>query len=187
MSYKYPVDIGDSDGPQLFPSGGETVFNRLWANSTVSLSNQNMRGVMFTARRTESISQVRTFVGSTAQVGATLARIGVWTVDASDNLTALVASTPNDTAMWSTPSVAATKSFSASWTKERGQRYCVALLIDGASQAPAIIDYGGPSAALLAVVPRRGLLLGSQTSLPSTVSVGSITNSTAVPYVELIP
>ena len=189
MAYKYPipVDTYDTDGPQLLSGGGETAFNRILVLGSVSITNQSMRFVCFTARRTETITQCRTYVGATAQAGATLARIGVWTVDASDNFTALVASTTNDTALWTTPNAAAGKAFTASFTKVRGTRYAVGMLVDGTSTAPVLGCLSTGLSVVNSAVPRLNGFYGSQSNLPSTASVGSFTASTAIPYVELLP
>lgn len=171
---------------------GENTFTRLLNNtSTNTLTNGLLRLTFFTARKTESCSQVRTRTGAQAQVGATLCRIGIYTVDASDNLTALVASTTNDTALWSAGSTTYTKALTASFTKTRGQRYAVGLLEVGSSTAANAFGTVGPEANEAAQVPRLSGTVSSLSDLPSSgspvVAVGSLTASNFLMYSALLP
>lgn len=177
------IDVGEAT--VLIPGGGEQVVPRFMTSSTtIAFSNQGLRGTCFTARKTESITQIRSYV-SVAQIGASKARIGVYSVDASDNLT-LVASTVNDTALWATTTGAHTRSLSSTFNKVRGQRYAVCLLVDGTSTAPTVVGMSS-NAAMVARVPRVGISYNGQTDLPSSVLVGSINTSGVAPYFELLP
>lgn len=171
---------------------GENTFSRFFANtSTNAMTNGVMRVTYFAARKTEVITQVRTRTGSTPQVGATLARIGVYSVDASDNLVALLAATANDTALWSAGSTDYVKSFASSFTKTRGLRYAVAFLEVGTSQAANIFGTVGPEANAAARVPRISGTVSSLSDLPSSgppaVAVGSLSASNIAIYAELLP
>lgn len=171
---------------------GENTFSRyLNSTSTNTLTNGVLRLTFFTARKTETITQVRTRTGAQAQVGATLCRIGIYTVDAADNLTALVASTTNDTALWSTGSTTYTKTLTASFTKTRGQRYAVGLLEVGSSTAANAFGTVGPEANEAAQVPRLSGTVSSLSDLPSAgspvVAVGSLATSNILMYAALLP
>lgn len=171
---------------------GENTMTRLLdSTSTNTLTNGLLRLTFFTARKTETITQVRTRTGAQAQVGATLCRIGIYTVDASDNLTALVASTTNDTALWSAGSTTYTKALTASFTKTRGQRYAVGLLEVGSSTAANAFGTVGPEANEAAQVPRLSGTVSSLSDLPSAgspvVAVGSLAASNILMYAALLP
>jgi hypothetical protein len=125
-------------------------------------------------------------MNGTAAVGTTLARIGVYSVDGSGNLT-LIGSTANDTTLWNTATTVYTKSFSSSFAITRGTRYAVAPLVVGTSTAPTM--YG--NAVLIAseggVAPQLGGLVGGQSDLPSTVTAGSVGVAAQLSYHVLLP
>ncbi len=171
---------------EILADGSEGVFNRLLATSTAGASNGNFRGPYFTCRKSQTITKIRTIVGSTNQVGATLCRIGLYTVDASDNLT-LVASTANDTSLWASAGTAYDKALSASYAVTRGTRYAVGHLVVGASQAPSLAGFTLLNGAVGNTLPRTGFLIGSQTDLPSSLAVGSMTGSNVMTYAALVP
>lgn len=184
MAYRYPIDTPDL--PDVLTTGEATMWRRL-ANSSVGVNaSGRLRLAFFTAKKTETITQIRTDTSAgAAQTTATLCRIGVWTVDSSDNLTALVASTANDTALWSTAAVY-TKSFSSSFSKVRGQRYAVGALVVGAttvSMLGASAGTGGENS----INPRISGFVDSQSDLPSTIATGSIGNSPLALYAALLP
>ena len=189
MAYRYPVDTFDLfwDGDAL--TTGESTFpRRICASASIPSGNGSLRLSYFTARKSETVTQIRSLSGSTAQVGATLCRTGVYSVNASTGNLTLVASTPNDTTLWTSTLTVYTKSFSASFAKERGTRYAVGHLIVGSSTAP---QFQGPIAPLIASEcaqsPALGSLLGSQTDLPSSVTAGSLTGSGVLVYSALLP
>lgn len=189
MSYRFPTDSIDYGlaATEILTDGSEGVFHRLLATSTAAgASNGNFRGPFFTCRKSQTITKIRTVVGSTNQVGATLCRIGLYTADASDNLT-LVASTANDTTLWNTANTVYDKALSSSYAVVRGQRYAVGMLVVGSSQAPGLLGFTLGNSAIGNNSPRTGFLIGSQTDLPSTISVGSMTGSNVMTYAALVP
>jgi hypothetical protein len=185
MTYKYPVDTIDTR-ISVDPAVGEPTMSRGFiVNSNIATGNSNLRLTYFTAKKSLTITQIRTMNG-TAAVGTTLARIGVYSVDGSGNLT-LIGSTANDTTLWNTANTAYTKSFSASFVIARGSRYAVAPIVVGTSTAPTM--YG--NAAMLAseggIAPQLGGLVGGQSDLPSTVTAGSVGAAVQLSYHVLLP
>lgn len=179
--------VGVEVNPDALTTGESTIPRRLVTNNTVSSGNQNLRLTFFTATKTETITQVRIVTGATAAVGATLARIGIYTVAGNGDLT-LVASTANDTNLFIAANTVYTKSLSASLSKTRGQRYAVGVLVDGASTAPTFMGlFSSFSAAECAESPRISGFASGQTDLPGSVSAGSITSTTNQYYVALLP
>jgi parallel beta-helix repeat protein len=164
---------------------GEAIFARdRVVSNTLATNNSIIRLMFFTATKTETITQVRTRTGSTAGVGMTTCQIGVYSADADDALT-LIASTPNDTALWTSASTDYTKSFSASFSKVAGNRYAVAILVAGSSTAPTMAGFGiaGTDQAL---APRICVYASSGT-LASTISTGSMVLSASMIYAALLP
>lgn len=167
-------------------SSGEGTMRRREISGVAGLPAGSLRLTYFTARRTETITSVRTNC-TTLQSGATLCRIGLYTVDSSGNLT-LVAATANDTTLW-TAAQSYTKAFSASYAKVRGQRYAVGLLTVGGG-APSLAGISAVTSAEAAIDPRLCALLASQTDLGaigSTISSGSLGLASLQYYAALIP
>ncbi|MDT5057720.1 MAG: hypothetical protein QOF66_6086 [Mycobacterium sp.] len=184
MAYRYPIDTPDL--PDVITTGEATMSRRLAVGTTVLNASGRLRLSFFTAQKSATITQVRTDTSAGAgQTTATLCRIGVWTVDSSDNLTALVASTVNDTTLWAAAAVY-TRSFSASFSKVRGQRCAVGCLVVGATTVVMLGGIGG-TASESAINPRISGFVDSQADLPSTVATGSVSNSASALYAALLP
>jgi len=170
------------DSPDI--TAGENTMPRQHINvSTLSPGNGNLRLTFFVTRKTETITSIRT-ICNIAQVGATLARIGIYSVDGSGNLT-LVASTANDTTLWNATG-AATRSLSASLSKVRGQRYAIGVLVVGTSTSPQLSGNGLVGTSECAVAPRLCGFVGSQTDLPASVAVGSVSDTFHQYYAALV-
>lgn len=181
-SVKSAIRAADVD----LTNGEGTMSRRAITATGVASGNGTMRLTYFTARKTETITQVRIPTGATAAVGATLCRVGIFTVDGSGNIT-LVASTTNDTALWIAASTSYTKSLSSSFSKVAGTLYAVGILVVGTSTAPTFLGSTALNAAEAAVAPRLGASVSGQTDLPSSVSAGSIGDSAHLAYVALVP
>jgi hypothetical protein len=176
----------DTLNPDELTTGESTLVRRMVTSSAVPTTNNTMRLTYFTARKTETVTQLRTISGSTAQVGATLCRVGIYSVDGSGNLT-LVGSIANDTTLWLAASTAYTRSLSESFTKTRGQRYAVAVLVVGSSTAPTTLGQLSMVTSEAVVAPRLSGFVASQTDLPATVSVGSVLDTAGQSYTVLLP
>lgn len=166
-------------------TSGEPTMPRLNANGTVSAPTGVCRFAMFTARKTETVTQIRTITGAAAASGVTLCRIGVYSVDAADNLT-LVASTTNDTSLWIATTTVYTKALTAGFSKVRGTRYAVGLLFVG-SGAPTWVGNSTLLASEGAIVPRLNASVSGLSDLPSSELVGSLSSSPNMPYAVLLP
>lgn len=163
---------------------GESTMSRRVVNTVSTLSSGILRLTYFMARKTETVTQVRSrSVG--AAIAPTLCRIGVYSIDESGNLT-LIASTATDTALWSVANTTYTKAFSASWSKVRGTRYVVGKLYVGTT-APTTPGLNPGDGDELAVAPRLCAALGGQTNLPATITTGSLSVGTQQPYSVLLP
>jgi len=176
--------------PSLLAAGEATFDPRLAISASGTGATQRLHLTYFTAIRTESCTQIAVCTHSSA-AGATptLVQIAVYSVDASDNLT-LVASTPNDTTLFATASTRYVKSFSAAFTKTAGQRYAVGILIVTAAAIPTLmgnIPMNGTGLGAVSTLPRRQGRVASQTSLPSTITAGTVTLDGGGIYVEVLP
>lgn len=166
---------------------GESTMRRREITSTGATQTAgSLRLSYFTAEKTELINTVRTMSGSTAAVASTLCRIGVYTVATNGDLT-LVASTANDTALWSATSTSYGKTFTSSFTKRKKQRYAVGTLVVGATTAPNLMGQSQLLAAEAAQPPRLCGSVSGQTDLPSTVAFASVSDTTIQVYAALAP
>lgn len=158
---------------------GEVIPNReLMQSQTVAPTSGTLALSFFTADKTETISNLTVYSGSTA-AGATptLCRMGIYELDSSGNGT-LIASTPNDTTLFGSTGTAYTKALSSSFTKIAGKRYATALLVVTSATAPT---FHGPIPLNNAVVSTVNALgpaingrLTDQTDLPASFTAGSI-------------
>ena len=179
------IDLATVD-PDLIATGEGTYHRRHISTTAASVGNSTLRLTYFTARKTETITTVLTTTGTAGTTsGATLARIGIYSVDGSGNLT-LVASTANDTTLWVASNTAYTRSLSASWSKVKGTRYALALLAVGGSTGLTFVGTAGGSA-INAIAPRLSGLVASQTDLPSTIAVGSVTDASFTHFALFTP
>jgi hypothetical protein len=124
-------------------------------------------------------STVTTYVSSNAASGGTLARIGLYTVDASGNLT-LVASMASDTTMWSSTFAGNSKSLSASYQFYAGNTYALGCLFVGTT-APKVCGLPALSGSAMGTFPPRlAGSVASQSDLPSSVANGTVTNNAGI-------
>lgn len=179
----------DSYLQDLLTTGEETYHRGFVGTTQTTMTSQLLRLTYFTARKTESISQVRVMNGATA-AGATpsLIRIGIWTADNAGALLSQVAATPNDTALLSVTFTDYTKALSAAFAKQAGQRYAVGLLVVTAAAAPQVC--GGllnMSTAESGQSPRLSGTIGSSADLPATAAAGGVANNNNRVYFALLP
>lgn len=170
--------------PYVYPgrlTTGEVIPNReLMQSQTVAPTSGTLAMSFFTADKTETISNLTVYTGSTA-AGATptLCRMGIYELDSSGNGT-LVASTANDTTLFAATGTAYTKALSSSFTKVAGKRYATALLVVTGATAPT---FHGPTplnnavvSTVLALAPAVNGRLTDQTDLPASFTAGSVTS-----------
>lgn len=168
-------------------TSGEASMMRAEVIGTVTMSSGNMRIRYFTARKTETITQVKVSVGATA-AGATptLIRVGIWTADAAGALLSQVAATTNDTTLLATINADSTKSLASSWAKTAGTRYAVGFLVVTGATAPVL--WGSSiSNTIAGHSPKMGGIMSSQADLPASAASGSVADSGNMPYVEFLP
>lgn len=165
---------------------GESTMSRRYITGSGATTTGTMVLGFFTARRTESITQVRTTTGSTAAVGSTLSRIAMFSVDSAGNLY-LIASTANDATLWTAANTAYTETFSSSVNVVRGSRYAVGLLTVGASTAPSFLGSTTCPAAEAFLPPMLSAQVPSLSDLPSSVVAANLAACSLTPYIAVMP
>jgi len=175
--------------PDALATGEATFPVTMAASNALTTVSQSLRLSFFTARKTETTTQVRVYSGGTA-AGATptLVRFGLYTVDGSDNGT-LVASIANDTTIFAAANTAYTRSWSSSYAKVAGQRYALAILVVTAATAPTLpgLSVGTGVINETALVPRIIGTLTGQTDLPSSFTAASLVASGQRYYAAVLP
>ncbi|MEZ0355494.1 hypothetical protein [Mycobacterium sp. SA01] len=176
--FRHAVDVGEATVP------------REMADANISTGSGLRRYVFFKARKTETITQVRT-VCTVAAVStpnaSTLCRIGVWQVDPATGNLINGAVTANTTSLW-TAAQAYTTALTTSFSKVRGMWICAATIQIGASTAPQLMGHNGVGASEMGVAPRLSAITGSQTDIGSAAFVTAPTSDTTIrPYIVLLP
>lgn len=174
---------------QYLTTGQETIPRHLVSSAAVGVTAGTLRLTYFTARKSETVTQVRVWTGSTnAGATPTLCRIGLYSVAANGDLT-LVASTANDTTLFASTVTSYTRSFSASYDVVRGQRYAVGIIVVTGATAPTFMGVAlFPGSGMEATTaPRVAGGIGSSTDLTTPISAGSVGNSGNLIYAAILP
>ena len=168
-------------------SGIETFARETCTSDAIASVSGQLSLNYFTAYASMTVTQLRSYTGSTA-AGATptLCKMGLYQVN-SDNSLTLLAATANDTTLWSAPFTAYTKALTGSVNVVKGQRYAFALLITTAAALPTWTGRTISAMAGGVMTPRLYGQVGSQTDIPASVASASITNGTANRYGILLP
>lgn len=173
--------LGDGNGPSSPQelTAGVANMGRQSASTSRSWGAAGRASFFyFDADKSLTVDNLHFQTWSPGAAGATLARIGLYTADASDNLT-LVARSANDTsiatATFSLYGVAldTTGGYPATYDIVEGQRYAIGLVFVGTTTQPGILSAMMTGAAA-ATAPRMSGFLASQTDLPSSVTAGSL-------------
>jgi len=169
-------------------SVGESVYSRKAIQSTgLSTSSGSLRMTFFTAGKTETVTQVRMISGGTAAAATpTLVRVGIYQVDDATGDLTLVASTPNDTTLLAATNTVYTKALSAPFTKYKGTRYAVGLLVVTAVATPTMVGNNGAPASEVFQAPHMAAY-SAQTDLPATITDASLTSGASIIYFVLLP
>lgn len=156
--------------------------------ASVNLLAGKFYGMCFTAFRDCTATEIRMWTASTAQAGATLIKFGLYSVDANDDLTLLKA-TASDTALLSGTSTEYSKALSSGQALTAGARYCLGVIVVGATTNPAVVGQTCPAAYwyVLRYIPRLQCTSTSSalTDLPSTLATGSMTADGKMPALQV--
>lgn len=172
---------------QALAVGEFTVPRQVATGSNVAAATGVLSLSYFTAKKSETCGQVRIKTGGTAAAATpTLARIGLYTVDAAGAGT-LVASIPNDTALFAATFTNYTRSWSTPVAKVAGQRYALGVITVSAGATATFI--GIAVNADPTVAPRTHGTWTGQTDLPASFADASLGTAAAsgIVYAALIP
>lgn len=177
--------------PSFNPSAGEFAPRRLFLNGTATLTSGTLVGPVIRADKTESISNITAYTGSTA-AGATptLCAFGIFSIDPTTHNATLVASSTSDTTLFAATNTAYAKALISPFTKVAGTYYWVALLVNSAFAMPNFIGWQGPAGAQVSAIlnawPAHNFSLSGQASIPASVLGTALTASaTSTPIFRL--
>lgn len=168
--------------------GEESMPRELSTNNVTTVSGA-LRMCLWTARKTEEVTQVRMFTtGTAAAATPTLVRIALAEVAADGTIT-LVAATDSDTTLFSSTNTAYTKSFSAPYRKVAGRRYGVGALVVTGAATPV---FAGNASAMISTengqAPAIGWVFTGLTDLPAIgANFASGAASGTRPYAAVVP
>lgn len=169
--------IAASAPPSDLTDGEATIARSNADGSALATFNGNLRLTYFTARKSGTYTKLRSASGNTAQVGATVAKMGIFKEEADGSLT-LLAATANDTTLWSSTNTMYERATTVSFTLTKGERYAYGFVVNGATTNP---KFCGANAGLPSVEydvsPRVGAAVTGQSDMPSTIAVGSLENT----------
>jgi hypothetical protein len=163
---RYPGDRSASFVGDRFNllAAGEEVLPRDDVTGALALVSGVCYFSYFTARKSEAITKVQTETDATAGVTLTIARVGLYT--AIGGTLTLVASSTNDTAMWTATTTVYQKALTATWNKVAGQRYALGIIALGATMPT--LSAIGVRALSVALAPRIQGQLAAQADLPAS-------------------
>jgi hypothetical protein len=176
----------------MFTSDAAETVNRVLGSAAVDGPSSGTACLtMFLARDTITVGNVTMITGGTAASGTTLARMGLYTIDGSDNAT-LVARTASDTNLFGSTATSYTRAFDttgsypATYTIQEGSVYALGV-ITVATTPPAYLSTsinaaGAHISGLMALSPRLVGNLNGQADLPTTISAGSYVNRGRLHY-----
>lgn len=167
-------------------NGAETINRREIISNGATVASGALRLTYFTAHKNIVCSKILNITGTTgAGATPTLIRMGLYEVAENGDLT-LVASTPNDTTLFSLTFLVYQKAFSASYTLKAGQRYAVGILIVSTATLPTFYGAAIILADILNSNPRLSGAVTGLSDLPSSVAGGSVSSLNTQIYSQLL-
>jgi hypothetical protein len=175
----------------LLATGEEVIPRFLLSVTAIASSSQQLRLTFFTARKSETVTQVRMITSTTAAAATpSLCRIGLYSVDGYGN-GVLVAATPSDTTLFAAATTAYTKSFTSAYAKVAGQRYALGALVVSGTTMPTMAGIGADISpggrTEMSLAPRLSGSLSSQADLPASFTDAGLTASQVMCYGAVLP
>jgi hypothetical protein len=149
------------------------VYPRL-GNFSATLTSGTVYFTFFSPLWTTTISSITAISAATASTGTSLVRFGLYTF--SGGTATLVASTTNDTTVFSTTNTASTRNLDTSYQLVAGNRYALAVLVVGSTPGTVYTAFNNPPASLTSLEPRITGAVALQSNLPATASSFAASN-----------
>lgn len=186
FSYAEGLWLASMPNPDQLAVGHAAMARGDVSSSSASCPSGTLRLSYFTAVRNETVTQVRTLTGGTAAAATpTLCRVGLFKVEANNDLT-LVASTANDTTLWAATSTRYLTPFSVPYTLQKGTRYAVGILCVSAVATPTFMGNNVMLGAEAFEEPKMNANFATA-DLPATIPNGSLTAVATRLYSVVLP
>lgn len=185
------ANLGSIYVPSFNPPVGEFAPRRAFLNGVATLTSGTLVGPVIRADKTETISSITAYTGSTPLGPApSLCAFGVFSIDPTTLNATLVASSSNDTTLFASANTLYLKDFDAPFTKTVGTYYWVTVLVNTATTLPNFLGWQGPTgsqvSAIMNVWPAHNFALPGQSSIPASIPGSSLTASAnSVPIFRL--
>lgn len=168
---------------QLFASQPTAMYCTLprGQQNEVTVNSGELNLTYFQAPSGLAVSNVATSSMGTAAASVTLAKVGIFEVDGSGNLT-LIGSTPNTTNLYANTYLVYETAFTASVSLTQGHTYAVGTIIVAGTPPTMVGSYTTSDANL---APRLCGLLTGQTDLPSSITAGAVASNYRAFYARL--
>lgn len=137
----------------------------------------------FTPVKDMTVSTITVANGNAASSGLTTCRMALYSTSSANNtsnLAAELATTANDTTIFTTNNTAYARSLSSSVNLTAGTRYAVGLLIVGTTMGNCVMTSMANTLAVQGLNPRMTGTLSGQTALPSSFPVTTNTAATRI-------
>jgi hypothetical protein len=167
------LPYGNPYSPEPLDSG-EALMLRLLANSVQALNTGNVQFSYWTACKTETCTFVTTSTGDRASASPSYSAVGIYSVAANGNLTRVASTGDLHASMWTSTYTDYKASLGAGFSKQAGKRYALAALTVDAT--PAKLLCANPSGLYYSRTPIMMSVLTGQTTLPASVTSGSMTS-----------
>lgn len=168
------------------PENRLEVYSREANIASGGLADGRVQFTYFTPVIDFTASRIEMYCGSTAATGATLIRMGLYTVANDDSLT-LVAATANDTTLFSAANAVSSKGFDtstglpASYKLLAGKRYAIGILVVGIGTS-TVRGVSGDAVSMALSPGRLNATLTAQADIPNAVSAASLGTSGLRPW-----
>jgi hypothetical protein len=167
-------------------AAGEGCTPRLTGGNAPVLASGVVQFTYWTAAKTETCNTIITNTGGTAAAATpTYCAAGIYSVDASGNLTEL-AQCANDTTLWAATFTQYNRALTTPFNKVAGQRYAFALLCITGAATPNFFGYNG-TFVMASTPPVLCTKLTGQASLPASVPAGSLAGTSGMYFGAITP
>lgn len=165
---------------------GEETYNRQTRVDSSGLTNGRLQLTYFTARKSETTSQVRVISGGTATATVTLARIGLYSIAANGDGT-FVAATDSDTSLLASTNTLYTRSWAVPAAKVAGQRYALGVLVLAATAGSVTSVVTSGFGTELATAPRLNGIISGLSDLPASFAEAGLSTTSFLMYGAVLP
>jgi hypothetical protein len=156
-------------------TSGEAIFYRRWATNDITMTTQTVFISYWVAASNGSSDHFETVTGGTAATAITYANMGIYTIDASGNLTLAASTGDVHASVWGSTFTGYNVALTTKFTRVAGVRYAAGILAVGAG-VPALSGSSG-NGTYYGLAPVLGATVTGQATLPASIVIGNISSN----------